>query len=130
MFDHLTFGVSDDEASKAIFTAALAPLGLTVGGEGAPGHGIELCLRHGASLCLFQSSERPAPLHLAFVAETRGEVDAFYQVALAAGGQDHGAPGLRPHHHANCCAALVLGPDGHNIEAVCHAGPWNKRTPP
>ena len=41
--------------------------------------------------------------------------------ALAAGGKDNGAPGLRPHYHANYYGAFVLDPDGHNIEAVCHA---------
>ena len=58
--------------------------------------------------------------HLAFSAEERSAVVAFHQAALAAGGKDNGAPGLRPHYHANYYAAFVLGPDGHNIEAVCH----------
>lgn len=72
-------------------------------------------------MCLYQAAEKPAPLHLAFVAESREEVDAFYRAALAAGGKDNGAPGLRPRYHANYYAAFVIGPDGHNIEAVCHA---------
>jgi catechol 2,3-dioxygenase-like lactoylglutathione lyase family enzyme len=70
---------------------------------------------------LYQAKEKPAPLHIAFVAESRREVDAFYRAALAAGGKDNGAPGLRPNYHANYCAAFVIGPDGYNIEAVCHA---------
>ena len=61
------------------------------------------------------------PIHVAFRAETRAQVDAFYKAAMAAGGRDNGAPGLRPHYHANYYAAFVLDPDGHNIEAVCHA---------
>ena len=72
-------------------------------------------------MCLYQAKEKPAPLHIAFVAQSREEVDAFYQAALAAGGKDNGAPGLRPHYHANYYAAFVIAPDGHNIEAVCHA---------
>jgi catechol 2,3-dioxygenase-like lactoylglutathione lyase family enzyme len=44
----------------------------------------------------------------------------FHRAALAAGGTDHGAPGLRPHYHSNYYGAFVLDPDGHNIEAVCH----------
>jgi catechol 2,3-dioxygenase-like lactoylglutathione lyase family enzyme len=48
-------------------------------------------------------------------------VDAFHQAALAAGGKDNGAPGLRPHYHVNYYGAFVLDPDGNNIEAVCHA---------
>jgi catechol 2,3-dioxygenase-like lactoylglutathione lyase family enzyme len=61
------------------------------------------------------------PVHFAIVAKARPAVDAFYQAALAAGGQDNGPPGLRPHYHPNYYAAFVLDPDGHNIEAVCHA---------
>ena len=60
------------------------------------------------------------PIHVAFVARTREAVDAFHRAALAAGGKDNGAPGLRPHYHANYYAAFVLDPDGNNIEAVCH----------
>jgi catechol 2,3-dioxygenase-like lactoylglutathione lyase family enzyme len=120
MFDHVKFGVSDYAASNAFFLAALAPLGVVAGAEGEPTYGIELCGRSDASLCLFLAKDKPAPLHIAFVASSREEVDAFYRAALAAGGKDNGAPGLRPHYHANYYAAFVVGPDGHNIEAVCH----------
>jgi catechol 2,3-dioxygenase-like lactoylglutathione lyase family enzyme len=57
--------------------------------------------------------------HVAFTARTRSDVDSFYQAALAAGGRDNGAPGLRPHYHPNHYAAFVLDPDGNNVEAVC-----------
>jgi catechol 2,3-dioxygenase-like lactoylglutathione lyase family enzyme len=120
MFDHVKFGASDYAASKAFFLKALEPLGVEAGSEGDPSYGIELCGRRNASLCLYQAKEKPAPLHIAFIADTRQEVDAFYRAALAAGGKDNGAPGLRPHYHANYYAAFVIGPDGHNIEAVCH----------
>jgi catechol 2,3-dioxygenase-like lactoylglutathione lyase family enzyme len=120
MFDHVKFGVSDYAASKAFFLKALEPLGVVAGSEGEPGYGIELCGRNDASLCLYQAKYRPAPLHIAFVADTRQQVEAFYRAALAAGGKDNGAPGLRPNYHANYYAAFVIGPDGHNIEAVCH----------
>ena len=122
MFDHVKFGVSDYAASKAFFLHALAPLGIRAGAEGEPAYGIELCSEgQVATLCLFQTTEKPAHLHLAFVARSRQQVDAFYLAALAAGGQDNGAPGLRANYHANYYAAFVIGPDGHNIEAVCHA---------
>ena len=62
----------------------------------------------------------PLPKELVFTAEDRKQVEAFYRAALEAGGKDNGAPGLRPHYHANYYAAFVIGPDGHNIEAVCH----------
>jgi catechol 2,3-dioxygenase-like lactoylglutathione lyase family enzyme len=119
MFDHVVFGVSDYAASKAFFLKALEPLGLAVALEGPLG--VELCPPKGkSSLCLFQTEEKPARLHLAFTAESRRQVDAFHRAALAAGGKDNGAPGLRPQYHANYYAAFVIGPDGHNIEMVCH----------
>jgi catechol 2,3-dioxygenase-like lactoylglutathione lyase family enzyme len=119
MFDHIKFGVSDYAVSKAFFLKALEPLGVAAGSEGTPAYGIELCSKAMASLCLFQTDEKPAHLHLAFTAERRSQVDAFYRAALEAGGKDNGAPGLRPHYNANYYAAYVIGPDGHNIEAVC-----------
>jgi catechol 2,3-dioxygenase-like lactoylglutathione lyase family enzyme len=121
MFDHVKFGVSDFAASKAFFLKALEPLGVAVVAEGPPTYGVELMPPKGrASLCLFQTEEKPAHLHLAFTAENRQQVEAFYRAALQAGGQDNGAPGLRPQYSGNYYAAFVIGPDGHNIEAVCH----------
>ena len=119
MFDHVVFGVSDYAASKAFFLKALAPLGLAVLQEGPLG--VEMAAQgQSSSLCLFQTEEKPAHLHLAFTAENRRQVDAFHRAALAAGGKDNGAPGLRPQYHSNYYAAFVIGPDGHNIEVVCH----------
>jgi catechol 2,3-dioxygenase-like lactoylglutathione lyase family enzyme len=121
MFDHVKFGVSDYAASKAFFAKALEPLGVAVISEGSPAYGVELSQPEGnVSLCLFQTQEKPAHLHLAFTAENRGQVDAFYRAALEAGGKDNGPPGLRPNYHANYYAAFVIGPDGHNVEVVCH----------
>ena len=71
-------------------------------------------------MCLYQTADKPAPLHLAFRAENRQQVEAFHRAALEAGGKDNGAPGPRPHYDANYYAAFVIGPDGHNIEVVCH----------
>lgn len=121
MFDHVKFGVSDYAASKAFFLKALEPLGVAVVSEGAPTYGVELsAMGNNTSLCLYQTQEKPAHLHLAFSAQSRQQVEAFYRAALEAGGRDNGPPGLRPHYHANYYAAFVIGPDGHNIEAVCH----------
>ena len=121
MFDHVKFGVSDFAASKAFFLAALAPLGVAAVAEGLPTYGVELCQKgNDSSLILYQTDDKPAPLHLAFTAENRQQVDAFYRAALEAGGNDNGVPGLRPHYHVNYYAAFVIGPDGHNIEVVCH----------
>jgi catechol 2,3-dioxygenase-like lactoylglutathione lyase family enzyme len=121
MFDHVKFGVSDYAASKAFFLKALEPLGVAVGAEGAPTYGVELMPPKGeVSLCLFQTEEKPAHLHLAFKAENRQQVEAFYRAALEAGGKDNGAPGLRPNYSGKYYAAFVIAPDGHNIEVVCH----------
>jgi catechol 2,3-dioxygenase-like lactoylglutathione lyase family enzyme len=120
MFDHVKFGVSDYAASKAFFLKALEPLGVVVVSEGPPAYGVELSAKGEASLCFYQTEEKPAPLHLAFTAENREQVEAFYRAAMEAGGKDNGAPGLCPEYHANYYAAFVIGPDGHNIEAVCH----------
>ncbi|MCC5883301.1 MAG: VOC family protein [Halomonas sp.] len=120
MFDHVKFGVSDYEASKSFFLKALEPLGVVAVGGGEQSYGIEICGKGDASLCLYQAEEKPAPLHIAFQADTRQQVDDFHHAALLAGGKDNGAPGLRPNYHENYYAAFVLGPDGHNIEVVCH----------
>src|SRR5262249_53867496 len=121
MFDHVKFGVSDYAASKAFFLKALEPLGVAVVQEGSVTHGCELCPKGGkASLCLYQTDEKPAHLHLAFTAENRQQVEAFYRAAMEAGGKDNGAPGLCPEYHASYYAAFVIAPDGHNIEVVCH----------
>lgn len=118
MFDHLGFGVTDYEASKAFYLRALAPLGVTIAMEGP--YGVGLGQKGKPSLWLHQTSEKPAHLHLAFAADSRQQVDEFYRAAMEAGGKDNGPPGLRPHYHPNYYGAFVIDPDGHNVEAVCH----------
>jgi catechol 2,3-dioxygenase-like lactoylglutathione lyase family enzyme len=134
MFDHVKFGVTDYAASKAFFRKALEPLGVAVVAEGLPTYGVELCQPGGkSSLVLFQTEKKPAPLHLAFTADNRQQVEAFYRAAMEAGGKDNGAPGLCPEYHANYYAAFVIGPDGHNIEVVCHkpeADPFHRADGP
>jgi catechol 2,3-dioxygenase-like lactoylglutathione lyase family enzyme len=64
---------------------------------------------------------QPTPrFHLAFQAANRSAVDAFYAAAIAQGGTDDGAPGIRAHYHPNYYAAYVCDPDGYKLEAVCH----------
>ena len=121
MFDHVKFGVRDFAASKAFYLKVLEPLGVVLIGEGAPSYGCELCRPGGTvSLCLFETGEKPAHLHIAFEAGSREQVQAFYRAALAAGGKDNGPPGLRPQYSGKYYAAFVIDPDGHNIEAVFH----------
>ncbi len=121
MFDHVKFGVRDFAESKAFYLKALEPLGVTVVMDWPP-DGAELSQPSGiTSLCLYQTDEKPAHLHIAFVAESRDQVDAFYAAALGTGGQCNGPPGVRPQYSGQYYAAFVFDPDGHNIEAVCHA---------
>jgi catechol 2,3-dioxygenase-like lactoylglutathione lyase family enzyme len=127
--DHVTLVVSDYARSKAFYEKALAPLGIArvmefgqacgFGRDGKPDFWI------GAGPASFQKPEQIAiitPTHIAFAARSRAEVRAFYEAALAAGGRDFGAPGVRVHYHPMYYGAFVLDPDGHDIEAVIHGG--------
>ncbi len=120
MFDHVKFGVSNFAVSKAFYVNALKPIGVTLVTDWPP-DGVEMSQPTGeSSLCLYQTNEKPAHLHIAFEAENRHQVDAFYNAALGAGGKDNGPPGLRPQYSGQYYAAFVFDPDGHNIEVVCH----------
>ncbi len=119
IIDHMGIAVSDYEEAKAFYTKALAPLGieLIMEVQGWAGLG-----RSGKPEFWFgKHSEPQKPMHIAFSADSRDQVDRFYEAALAAGGKDNGAPGIREIYHPNYYGAFVIGPDGHNIEAVCHA---------
>lgn len=96
MFDHVKFGVSNYAASRAFFLKALEPLGVTVATEWPP-NGVEISApKGGCSLCLFETREKPAHLHLAFSAANRRQVEAFYRAALDAGAKDNGPPRVAP----------------------------------
>ena len=120
MLDHVTIGVSDFAKALAFYDTALAPLGVSrLYGDGAhfAGYGA-------APRAYFWIGIRDAVAtgaHIAFAAKTRAQVDAFYRAAMAAGGRDNGAPGIRAQYSPTYYGAFVLDPDGHNIEAVCHA---------
>lgn len=125
MIDHTGVVVSDFQRSKAFYLQALAPLGYQLlmefsaavtGSTDVAGFGEPVK----PDFWISRGSPNQPPLHIAFRAANRALVDAFYQAAMAAGGRDNGAPGLRPHYHPDYYGAFVLDPDGHNIEAVCH----------
>jgi catechol 2,3-dioxygenase-like lactoylglutathione lyase family enzyme len=118
MFDHIGFGVSNLVESKKFFLAALKPLGVAVAMEGP--YGVGIGQHNKPTLWLHETTEPARRLHLAFTAVSRQQVDEFYRAAMAAGAKDNGAPGLRPQYHADYYGAFVIGPDGHNVEAVCH----------
>jgi catechol 2,3-dioxygenase-like lactoylglutathione lyase family enzyme len=118
MIDHIIITVSDYEASKAFYLKALKPLGYALVMEfgKAGGFGTE-----GMPDFWVREAEPVNPaVHVAFASPDRSTVDAFHEAALEAGGEDNGAPGLRPHYHADYYGAFVFDPDGNNIEAVCH----------
>ncbi|MGI8525430.1 MAG: VOC family protein [Pseudolabrys sp.] len=124
MIDHLGLPVSDYQRAKIFYTQALAPLGYVLVME-VPQD------KHDCPAAGFGANGKPdfwigaegglnRAVHIALAAKDRTTVDAFYRAALAAGGRDNGAPGLRPQYHPDYYGAFVLDPDGHNIEAVCH----------
>lgn len=126
MLDHVGFAVADVARSRPFYQQALAPLGIglimsvtpeqTRSGGTAHGFGTP-----GNPFFWVGDNERVGEgTHVAFRAGSRAEVDAFHAAALAAGGRDNGAPGLRPHYGPNYYAAFVFDPDGINVEAVCH----------
>jgi catechol 2,3-dioxygenase-like lactoylglutathione lyase family enzyme len=137
MIDHIGFAVSEYGRSKAFYEQALGPLGYVLV--------MEVGAQHNASgypAAGFGAGGKPdfwiggegkleKRLHVAIAAKDRGTVDAFHRAALAAGGRDNGAPGLRPQYHPSYYAAFVLDPDGHNIEAVYHgaADRWTAKLP-
>jgi catechol 2,3-dioxygenase-like lactoylglutathione lyase family enzyme len=127
MLDHVGIAVADCRRSKAFYDAALAPIGIsmimevpadmTESGGTACGYGND-----GKPFFWFGDEEKVGEgFHVAFAVQDRSLVDAFYAAAIAAGGTDNGAPGLRPQYHPAYYGAFVHDPDGHNVEVVCHA---------
>ncbi len=120
MFDHITFGVSDMERAIAFYDRALAPLGIRRLYDGDDGVRVAAYGHDRPRFWLAAHDPTRGKFHVAFTARDERAVDAFHREALAAGGVDNGAPGLRPHYHPGYYGAFALDPDGHNIEAVFH----------
>ena len=117
MIDHTGVPITDIERAIAFYTKALAPLGYTV------------MMRFGAIVGLGENKpdfwlagemQATEKIHVAFRAARRSQVEEFYKAAIAAGGTDNGAPGIREMYHPDYYAAFVRCPDGHNVEVVCH----------
>lgn len=124
MLDHVGIPVSNFERSKEFFMLALKPLGYGLIIEVSSketGDNMHAGFGAGKRPQFWIGTGQPIKgrVHFAFTAKSRDAVRAFYDAALKAGGKDNGAPGLRPHYHANYFGAFVFDPDGHNIEAVC-----------
>ncbi|UBF24630.1 VOC family protein [Kovacikia minuta CCNUW1] len=118
MFDHIGLSVGNLGQSIAFYTTALAPLGIRVVKQGEGWAAMGKADRVEFWLDTFGTKQ--LPMHIAFAAENREQVRAFYAGALSAGGRDNGSPGIREIYHPNYYGAFVIDPDGHNVEAVCH----------
>ncbi|HEY6759865.1 MAG TPA: VOC family protein [Baekduia sp.] len=122
VIDHLTVGVADLRASRRFYVAALAPLGFAEQGAWTEdADEVAFGLADHDDFAISSAYDPEGTTHIAFAADSREDVDAFYDAALAAGGRDNGPPGLRPEYSATYYGAFVLDPDGHNVEAVCRA---------
>lgn len=122
MLDHVGVASSDVKRSREFYVAALAPLGHSVLMEGEGYCGIGKASGEDAWIgtIWLHHAESVAPNHIAFRVNDRATVDAFYKAAMAAGGKDNGAPGIRAQYHETYYGAFVLDQDGNNVEAVCH----------
>ena len=121
VIDHLTVGVSDFERSRAFYAKALEPLGFSeIGSSSDPERGVAFGPEGADDFIISERYQAGGQLHIAFAADTREQVDAFHEAAIAAGGRDNGAPGPRTEYSDGYYGAFVLDPDGHNVEAVCH----------
>jgi catechol 2,3-dioxygenase-like lactoylglutathione lyase family enzyme len=118
MLAHVAVNVTDLETAKRFYLEVLGPLGYRVVYE-EPGAVAYFADSRGLDFGIGQR-EPVGGAHVAFHCDDRATVDRFYEAALAAGGRDNGAPGLRPQYNASYYAAYVLDPDGNNIEAVHH----------
>jgi catechol 2,3-dioxygenase-like lactoylglutathione lyase family enzyme len=121
VIDHITIGVSDLARSRDFYTQALVPLGFSPIGRWREGDvEIEFGLEEAPNFAISTAYPTGAHVHVAFAADRREQVDAFYEAAISAGGRDNGGPGLRPIYSDGYYGAFVIDPDGHNIEAVSH----------
>ena len=125
MFGHITLGIDDFPKSEPFYDAIMDVLGHPV--FFAHGTGKAYGLPTGEKLFVGPAFDgEPATVgngtHVAFLVKTREEVDSFHAAALANGGSDEGAPGLRPHYHPNYYGAYVRDPEGNKLQAVCHSG--------
>jgi catechol 2,3-dioxygenase-like lactoylglutathione lyase family enzyme len=123
--DHMGIGVSDISHAQAFYELVLRPLGITLvmSSQADPSGSKPRRLGFGFEgkpfLWLHDAPVPSQGVHIALIADSREAVDAFHAAGIAAGGQDNGAPGIRPHYHSSYYAAYVLSPDGMNLEAVC-----------
>jgi catechol 2,3-dioxygenase-like lactoylglutathione lyase family enzyme len=124
MFSHITLGTADWPRARPFWIAVMQVLGHPILFE--PERGIAFGLPVGPKTFVGPPYDGNAPqpgngVHIAYVVGSRATVDAFHAAALANGGSDEGAPGLRPHYHPNYYGAYVRDPHGNKLQAVCHS---------
>ena len=123
MLHHISFGVTDLGVMATFYDAVLEPLGFVrvwdsdwSVGYGIPGGGDKFALKR------VEGARTPgAGFHLAFSAPSHDAIHRFHEAAMKHGGIDNGAPGMRPDYGPHYCAAFVVDPEGHRIEAVLNA---------
>jgi catechol 2,3-dioxygenase-like lactoylglutathione lyase family enzyme len=125
MLDHVSITVSNLDRARPFYDAVMAALGAPKVWEDADGIGYGLRCDADNPDRSYMSIRPVAHVvadrrHWCFKAASRAMVDAFHAAALAHGGRDDGAPGMRPEYHARYYGAFVLDPDGNRLEAVCH----------
>lgn len=122
MIDHMTFRVRDIEKTKIFYSKVLIPIGYKLGFEEVFGDTKVIGFSKNNKTDTWFTSDTPVsgPVHIAWKVNSKSEVAAFYEAAIAAGGKDNGKPGKREIYHPNYYGAFVLDPDGNNIEAVFH----------
>jgi catechol 2,3-dioxygenase-like lactoylglutathione lyase family enzyme len=120
MIDHVGLSVSNFGKSKKFYDSILPSLGYRAGFTDEKAGVAGFFGKDGTSLWVSKGKPKEK-VHLAIRVSNRATVKKFYETALKAGGRDNGEPGPRPQYTPTYYAAFVLDPDGHNVEAVCHA---------
>jgi catechol 2,3-dioxygenase-like lactoylglutathione lyase family enzyme len=121
VLDHVGLNVKDYAASRAFYEQALAPLGWNVVLAFDEWKAVGFGTGDKPDFWISEREPYGTGTHIAFASADRASVDAFHAAALAAGGKDNGAPGIREMYHPTYYGAFVLDADGNNVEAVCHA---------
>lgn len=126
MYSHVTLGTNDIAKAEIFYDAVMAVLGHPVmfKQQGSAAYGLPTGEKFFIGPPFDGGAAAPGNgAHVAFITTDRATVDAFHAAALAHGGTDEGAPGPRPHYHANYYGAYVRDPDGNKLQAVCHRSP-------
>jgi catechol 2,3-dioxygenase-like lactoylglutathione lyase family enzyme len=116
VIDHVHIRVQDARASVSFYKTVLEPLGIPPIWESERGAQL-------ANLVVTDGEPTTSgPVHVAFVGDSREQVDAFHRAGIEAGHRDNGPPGVREHYSSDeggrYYAAFLLDPDGNNVEAV------------